>query len=153
MGGYKVSVWSHDIRAFLTDEVDEIRGEGLGMGIWVQIGPKFLIDHPIDMGFKDEVRKFLREIGVKGKFPIRNTRIDLALDLFAVEIVSQDTQEWWSNWVGRSAVSSIYINPRSRELETINKGSRRSVFYLRIYYKFAEAVAGVGYSLLGGCLG
>ena len=37
--GYKVSVWQHDARLYLTDAVDDERGEGKGMGIWIQLGP------------------------------------------------------------------------------------------------------------------
>ena len=48
----------HDARVFLTDDVDEKRGDGNGMGIWVQLGPKFLI---MSMGkdCNDAVRKLL----------------------------------------------------------------------------------------------
>lgn len=73
--GYKVSVWSRDIRAYLTDDVDEKRGEGMGMGIWVQMGPKFLIDNPIDCQLKESVGLFLRDIGVKKDWEIRVTRL------------------------------------------------------------------------------
>ena len=41
--GYKVSIWKHDARIYLTDQVDEICGDGQGMGVWIQLGPKFLI--------------------------------------------------------------------------------------------------------------
>jgi hypothetical protein len=138
--GYKVGVWSHDIRAFLTDEVDELRGEGLGMGIWVQIGPKFLIDHPPGKELRKAAREFLSAIGVRGDWPINITRIDIALDLFDVELANQDIELWRNGWVGRAGISSIYFNPRSGQLETINIGSRRSPIYLRIYDKVAEAL-------------
>ncbi len=139
--GYKTSVWSHDIRAFLTDEVDELRGEGLGMGIWVQIGPKFILDHPPGNELGEAVKKFLSEIGVKGEWPIRITRIDVALDLFGVEMANQDIEMWRQGWVGRAGVSRIHFNPNSGKLETINIGSRRSAVYLRIYDKVAQAEA------------
>ncbi len=137
--GYKASVWSHDIRAFLTDEVDELRGEGLGMGIWNQIGPKFLLDHPPGKELREAVRKFLSEIGIKGEWPIRNTRIDVALDLFGMELANQNIEFWRQGWVGRAGVSSCHFNPKSGQLETINIGSRTSAIYLRIYDKVAQA--------------
>lgn len=139
--GYKVSVWSHDIRAFLTDEVDELRGEDKGMGIWVQIGPKYLLDHPPGDDLREAVRKFLFEIGVMGDWLIRIRRIDVALDLFGVELANQDIEMWRQGWVGRAGISSIYFNPRSGQLETIYIGSRGSAIYLRIYDKIAQAVA------------
>jgi len=130
--GYKVSVWSHDIRAFLTDEVDEFRGEALGMGIWVQIGPKFLLDHPPGTELREAVKIFLSAIGVKGEWTTRITRIDIALDLFGVELANQDIEMWRNGWVGRAGISSYFFNPKSGQLETINIGARTSAIYLRI---------------------
>ena len=43
--GYPFSLWKHDARIYLTKETDDIRGEGKGMGILVQLGPKFIIEH------------------------------------------------------------------------------------------------------------
>jgi len=139
--GYKVSVWSHDIRAFLTDEVDELRGEDLGMGIWIQIGPKYLLDHPPGVNLREAIRSFLRGIGVRGDWPIRITRIDVALDLFGLELAHEDIELWRNGWVGRAGISSIYFNSRTRKIETINIGSRKSAVYLRIYDKVAQAEA------------
>jgi hypothetical protein len=139
--GYKASVWSHDVRAFLTDEVDELRGEGLGMGIWVQIGPKFILDHPPGNELRKAVREFLSAIGVRGDWPIRITRIDIAFDLFGVELANQNIELWRQGWVGRAGVSSSFFNSESGQLETINIGSRRSAIYLRIYDKVAQAKA------------
>jgi len=141
VGGYKVSVWSHDIRAFMTDQVDENIGDGLGMGTWIQIGPKFLLDHPPGYELREAVRDFLQQIGVRGDWPIRITRIDVAIDLLGMDMDDQDIQLWREGWVGRSGVSSIYINPRTGMLETINIGSRKSAIFLRIYDKVAQAVA------------
>jgi hypothetical protein len=42
---YKYSLWQHDARIFLTDQVDEKVGDGNGSGVWVQLGPKFIIQH------------------------------------------------------------------------------------------------------------
>ena len=139
--GYKVSVWSHDIRAYLTDRVDEIIGDGMGMGIWIQIGPKYLLDHPPGAKLREAIRSFLRGIGVRGDWPIRINRIDVALDLFGLELANEDIELWRHGWVGRAGLSSIYLNSRLRQLETINIGSRKSAVYLRIYDKVAQAEA------------
>jgi len=139
--GYKVSVWSHDIRAYLTDDVDEFRGEALGMGIWVQIGPKYLLEHPPGNELREALREFLSAIGVKGDWTTRITRIDIALDLFDVELANQDIEMWRNGWVGRAGISSYFFNPKSGKLETINIGSRTSAIYLRIYDKVAQAEA------------
>lgn len=56
-------------------------------------------------------------------------------------MANQDIQFWIQGWVGRAGISSIYFNPKSGKLETINIGSRRSAVYLRIYDKVAQAEA------------
>jgi hypothetical protein len=135
--GYKFSVWKHDARAFLTDLVDEKCGKGHGMGIWVQLGPKFLLHHINNL--HEAVKEFLTELGVEGEYPIRITRIDLAVDLLGASMVDQDISLWCKGWVGRSKVSSIILNSRTGKLETFYIGSRKSPVYLRIYDKVAQA--------------
>jgi hypothetical protein len=134
---YKVSVWQHDARAYLTDQVDDQIGEGMGSGIWVQLGPRFLI-HNME-GLQIAVKEFLAAVGVKGEFPTKINRIDIALDLFEVRMTDQDINLWKKGWVGRSKVSDMHFNSRTGELETIYVGSRNSSIYLRIYNKVAQA--------------
>lgn len=136
--GYKISVWKHDARVFLTDDVDEKRGDGNGMGIWVQLGPKFLIMNGRNL--HRAVRWLLRDIGVKGEHPTRISRIDIAMDLFGESMQEQNLEEWRNNWVGRSKVSKAFFNSRTGALETICIGSRESAVYLRIYDKRAQAI-------------
>jgi hypothetical protein len=136
--GYKVSVWYQDARAFLTDEVDEKRGEGHGMGIWLQLGPKFLIQN--GQNLKNAVKYFLEAIGVIGEYETRITRIDIAMDLFGVSMRDQDLDNWRNNWVGRSKVSSNHFDSKTGALQTINIGSRQSPIYVRIYDKRAQAI-------------
>ena len=81
------------------------------------------------------------EIGVMGDWPIRIRRIDIALDLFGVEMAKQDIEMWRNGWVGRAGISSYFFNPKSGKLETINIGARTSAIYLRIYDKIAQAEA------------
>ncbi len=111
------------------------------MGIWVQMGPKFIIDNPIDCKLKESVGLFLRDIGVKKDWEIRVTRLDIAIDLFGELITDQSVEQFQKGWVGRSKVSSTFFNKRSGELETINIGSRSSAVYLRIYDKVAQAIS------------
>lgn len=135
---YKVSVWQHDARIFFTDQVDEKLGEGNGSGIWVQLGPKFLIHHIGEL--KTAVNALLGAVGVKGEYPIKVNRLDVAVDLFGIELKNQDLNLWRDGWVGRSKVSSIFFNSRTGDLETINIGARGSSIYLRIYDKIAQAI-------------
>lgn len=135
---YKISVWQHDARVYLTDYVDEKVGEGKGSGIWVQLGPKFLIEHVNDL--HGAVKALLAAVGVQGNYITRITRLDLAVDLLGSEVKEQDINHWWHNWVGRSKFSGVHVNSRTSELETINIGSRGSAVILRVYDKVAQAV-------------
>ena len=137
--GYKVSVWQHDARVFLTDQVDEKCGEGEGMGIWIQLGPKFLIHNMNDL--KSEIIYFLIDIGIKDFFPISVTRLDLAIDCLGLAMVNQNENFWKNGWVGRSQLSKVIYNSRSSNLESIYIGSRQSPIYLRIYDKVAQSIA------------
>jgi hypothetical protein len=135
---YKYSVWQHDARVFLTDQVDDKVGEGRGSGIWVQLGPKFLIEH--SNRWESAVKTLLYEIGVEGEYPIRVSRLDIAMDLFGVSMRGQEIKPWQDGWVGRSKVSGVFYNSRTGDLETIYIGSRKSAVFLRIYDKLAQAI-------------
>lgn len=135
--GYKCSVWQHDARAYLTDWVEEKVGEDAGMGVWIQLGPKFLIEHLGNI--HKAVEEFLMGVGIKGNYPIRINRIDLAFDLFDVNVNDQNISDWKEGWVGRSKLSRGEYNSRNGVLETINIGRRSSAVYLRIYNKVAQA--------------
>lgn len=135
--GYKCSVWQHDARAYLTDWVEEKVGEKAGMGIWVQLGPKFIIQHIGNLHLA--VNDFLSGIGIRGIYPIRINRIDLAFDLFDVDINEENILSWKEGWVGRSKVSRNEFNTKNGALETINVGRRTSAVFLRVYNKVAQA--------------
>lgn len=136
--GYAISLWHHDARIFLTPETDDIRGQGNGMGIWVQLGPKFLIDHITDI--QTAVGELLSKVGIRKKYETRITRLDIAIDLFNINMKEQNPNLWRSGWVGRSKVSSNYFNSRTGEFETINIGSRESAVYVRVYDKLVQAI-------------
>lgn len=136
-GGYKISVWKHDARVFLTDQVDDKCGEGMGMGIWIQLGPKFMLANTTSL--QDAVYDLLFEIGIDEIYPITITRIDVAIDWLNLAMSEQDVETWRKNWVGRSNVSSVYFNSRTRLLETLYVGSRKSAVFLRVYDKVSES--------------
>ncbi len=136
--GYKIGVWQHDARVYLTDQVDEKCGEGQGMGIWVQLGPKFLLQNVNNL--HEAVIEFLRNIGIKKEYPISITRIDIAIDLLGVSMKDQDVEFWKMGWVGRSKVSKVFYNSRTGILESIYIGSRKSSILLRIYDKVAQSI-------------
>ena len=138
--GYKVSVWRGDARAYLTDYVDQKVGDGRGMGIWVQIGPRYLRTHSDSLAVG--VMGFLRSIGVRGEWPMRITRLDLAVDLPGVAMAEQDVEAWRRGWVGRSKVSKAVFDSRTGALQSVYVGSRRSAVFVRVYDKVAEAEKG-----------
>lgn len=135
--GYKFSLWEYDARAYITDQVDEIVGEGNGMGIWLQFGPKFLTENYHDL--KSGINKFIRKLGVMGSWPIRVTRVDIAIDVPNSDMKNQDIKLWRSGWVGRSKLSAAYFNSRTGELETIYIGSPHSAVKMRVYDKVEQA--------------
>lgn len=138
--GYRVSVWFHDARVYLTDQVDEKCGEGMGMGVWVQLGPKFLLEHINNL--HEAVKVLLFGVGItKDIYPITISRLDLAVDLLGGSMQDQDIQFWSDGWVGRSKVSGVFYNSRTGRLETIYVGSRKSPVFLRIYDKLAQSIA------------
>jgi len=137
--GYKISVWQHDARVFLTDQVDEKCGEGKGMGIWIQLGPKFMLANITSL--QDAVYDLLYEIGIEETYPISITRIDLAIDCLNLAMREQDVESWINGWVGRSKVSRAFYNSRTGLLESLYVGSRKSPILLRVYDKVAKSIA------------
>jgi hypothetical protein len=135
---YKVSVWQHDARIYLTDQVDEKVGEGKGSGMWVQLGPKFLIENIQHL--QTAVKELLAAVGVDRDYPIKINRFDIAMDLFGEDMADQELSLWQNGWVGRSKVSDFHFNSRTGKLETIYLGSRKSAIYVRVYDKVAQAL-------------
>ncbi len=141
--GYALSIWNLDARIFLTDQVDQKCGEGKGMGIWIQLGPKFIIEH--GQNLQSSVNDLLDRAGIQGDYPISITRLDMAGDLLGVSMLDQDVNKWSEDWVGRSKLSALFRNSRTGELETIYIGSRRSPVFIRVYDKVAQSLADSDY--------
>jgi hypothetical protein len=136
---YKVSVWQHDARVFLTDQVEDRLKEGSGSGIWIQLGPRFLTESMDRL--QSAVRELLAAVGVSKEYPTKINRLDIAVDLFGVDMQDQSLALWQEGWVGRSKVSDFHFNSRTSALETIYIGSRKAAIFLRVYDKVAQAVA------------
>lgn len=135
MGAYSLSVWDGDIRAYLTDDVDSKRGDGMGLGIFVQIGPRFLLKNADRL--HEAVNEFLISIGVIGDWLIKINRMDLAIDLLGVSLSDQKTIDWQEGWVGRAKKNQFHCE--REKIETIYIGAKRSAIYLRIYDKRLQA--------------
>jgi len=101
--GYSLSVWDEDARLFMTDTVeDNLKGtprEGQGMGLMLQLGPKWLIrfgdilDTP---RFIDNIHGQLMLFGLKTPeaYPIRLNRVDIALDVLGMDLNDFSIDEW-----------------------------------------------------------
>ncbi|PKO02218.1 MAG: hypothetical protein CVU43_08870 [Chloroflexi bacterium HGW-Chloroflexi-5] len=136
--GYALSIWNLDARIFLTDQVDQKCGDGNGMGIWIQLGPKFLIEHGKNL--QGAVKDLLDKAGTHGDYPISITRLDMAVDLLGVSMLDQDVNKWSEDWVGRSKLSALFRNSRTGNLETMYIGSRSSPVFIRVYDKVAQSL-------------
>ena len=107
------------------------------MGIWIQLGPKFLLDNITNL--HKEVYRFLFYLGVEEAYPLSVSRIDLAIDFLGMAMIDQNVTDWIEGWVGRSKLSKVIYNSRTGDLESLYVGSRKSPIYLRIYDKVAQA--------------
>lgn len=147
--GYKLSVWDGDARLFLTDQVeDRLIGkaaEGQGMGIMLQLGPKWLRkfgDLVTENRFRDNVAGQFMAFGVGNplKYLCRINRLDIALDVLGLPMDDLAIDDWRRQWVGYGAPSSVYFNRRTRKLETLTVGTSHGAVRFKVYDKQAESV-------------
>lgn len=147
--GYKLSVWNADARLFLTDHVeDRLRGtvyEGQGMGVMLQLGPKWLSQfcqiHAVER-FRNNIIGQLMYFGVNNPadYPCRINRIDVALDVVGLAVDSLSLDDWRQQWVGYGALSSVYFNRKTRKLETLTFGTSQGSVRFKVYDKQAESL-------------
>lgn len=146
--GYKLSVWWGDARIYITDRVnDTLEGgehEGQGMGILMQLGPKWLQQYGepfADNTLRTHVEGMLMLFGLKKpiNYPIRINRMDVALDLKGLDINSFSLDEWQDGWVGFANVADFHNDRRTGKLSGIIVGSRSSNVSLVVYDKVLEA--------------
>lgn len=121
--GYRLAVWDADARVFLTDRVaDRLTGSsaaGQGMGIMLQLGPKWLRcfgGSPADAQYlKDSVCGQLMLFGVKDpeRYPMRVNRLDIALDVLGLDMASFSVDEWRGQWVGYAKPRTFHLSRRT----------------------------------------
>lgn len=146
--GYKLSVWSGDARLFITDRVEENLTDtpyaGHGMGVMLQLGPKWLSDYGDVLSaqtFRQNVLAQFAAMGVKNPvdYRARINRMDIALDVRGLPLASFSIDEWQRNWVGYANRKDFHISATTRELEGLSIGSSSGVIRFKIYDKVAEA--------------
>lgn len=144
--GYKLSVWDVDARLYMTNEVnDNLVGtsrEDHGMGLMLQLGPKWLRTHEnlenIDQ-FRLAIFAQLSFFGVRQphKFPIRLNRIDIALDIANLTGVNTPNGSWINDWVGYATKQNLHV--RNGKFEGLSVGTSSGAVRFKIYDKVSEA--------------
>jgi len=140
--GYRLSVWQGDARLFVTDRVED-NAPGEGMGVMLQLGPKWLAAHPIwaDRSLRRAVREQLVAFGLADlSVPIRLNRLDVTVDLLGCDVAGFSVDDWLYGWVGYASQKQFFVSSRGR-LETISVGSSEGVVRFKVYDKVAEAVS------------
>jgi hypothetical protein len=146
--GYKLSVWDGDARLYLTDRVnDQLEGtsaEGQGMGVMLQLGPKWL--HQYGKAFapkalRENVAAQLILFGLKdpGQYPMRINRMDIALDVLGWDVSRFSLDLWRNNWVGYAKPRHFHFAPRTGQLTGFSVGSYKGNIRFKVYDKVLES--------------
>lgn len=148
--GYKLSIWDGDARLFITDRVNaELAGtpsEGHGMGVMLQLGPKWL------RKFGDIVAPNALIQNVLGQFIIfgiehpehylaRLNRLDVAVDVIGLDIGEFSIDEWRSQWVGYANQKTFHDSARTGRLEGLSIGTSQGMVRFKVYDKVNESLA------------
>lgn len=141
--GYSLSAWDGDARLFLTDRVSD--NGGRGMGLMLQLGPKWLTqfgDIVAPNGFRQNIEAQLRYFHVKDPldYPVRINRLDLNADLLGLRIADFSIDDWRDQWVGYSKLSNVFFSRRTGVLEGLSVGSSTGAVRFKAYDKVAESL-------------
>ncbi len=146
--GYKLSVWDGDARLYLSDRVnDKLAGtqaEGQGMGVMLQLGPKWL--HQFGKAFAPntlrgnvEGQLFLFGLKDPGQYPMRINRLDIALDVLGWDVSQFSLDLWRNHWVGYAKPRHFHFAPRSGQLTGFSVGSYKGNIRFKVYDKVFES--------------
>lgn len=140
--GYSLSVWDGDARLFMTDRVAD--NGGRGMGLMLQLGPKWLTQFGEIVAcerLRSNIEGQLLLFGVKEPFryPARVNRLDIAADVLGLPIAGFSIDEWRAQWVGYGKVSNVYFSRRTGVLEGLAVGSSTGAVRFKAYDKVAES--------------
>jgi hypothetical protein len=147
--GYKLSVWLGDARLFITDRVDDALSgtnhDGHGMGLMLQLGPKWLCTHP-DISSTESLSQGICNLLNHFKVPnpqdykIRINRIDIALDVIGLPMNKFSVDEWRTGWVGRASGKKFYDDAQTGQLPGLTIGSSQGAVRFKIYDKLLQSV-------------
>jgi len=146
--GYKLSVWAGDARIFITDRVDDKLHDtslaGQGMGVMLQLGPKWLRQFGEAWEEKRLISNILGQLMLFGiedpaKYPMRINRLDIALDVLGLDLGAFSVDEWLQSWVGYAKPRNFHFDARSGQLTGFHVGSYKGNVSLKVYDKVTES--------------
>lgn len=146
--GYKLSLWDGDARLYVTDRVDEAlvatRSVGQGMGVMLQLGPKWLLSHS-DIRSSEEfiadVWQRFSEFGIHNpsRYQARLNRIDIALDVIGLSVADFSVDDWRNQWVGYASKKTFFDSAITGKLEGLSIGSSGGAIRFKVYDKVAQS--------------
>ena len=127
-GGYKLSVWYGDARAYMGDHIPN--------GVWLQFGPKWIAEHKGT--WRRSVREFLGFLGYDSRMfaEIRIQTLDPCVDIPGHVA---DVDVYREAWVGRAKTGGVWFDLNTGETGTVYIGKRCSAIMMRSYNKSHEA--------------
>ena len=146
--GYKLSVWDGDARLFLTDRVEDVLKDtsaaGQGMGVMLQLGPRWLRQFGEIWETSRLVGNVLGQLEFFGvsrpeQYRIRVNRADLTVDVVGLNIGEFVIDEWVKGWVGYATQKQFHISPESGLLGGLSVGSSAGAVRFKAYDKLVEA--------------
>ena len=145
--GYQLSIWYGDARLFVTDRVNEtLQGtgqSGQGMGVMLQLGPKWLRAHGDESDLKlienvlDQFRMFL--IVDPENYLCRLNRVDITLDVVGLRVADLNVDEWRNGWVGYAHNRYFYDTGASEGWSGFVVGTSSGSVRFKVYDKVAES--------------
>ncbi|HML22175.1 MAG TPA: hypothetical protein PKD09_11030 [Aggregatilinea sp.] len=147
--GYRLSLWDEDARLFLTprvnDELADTPQAGQGMGLMLQLGPKWLRmfgDVTAIRALRTNIFEQLKWFGLETPelYLMRINRADIALDIVGMDVKEQSIEEWRQQWVGYAKRKHFYDSDENGDLEGFAIGSSEGVVRFKVYDKIADTV-------------
>jgi hypothetical protein len=146
--GYKLSVWDGDARLFITNRVEEkligTSAEGQGMGVMLQLGPKWL--RQFGEAFAPNIMKgnILGQFilfGIKDPetYQIRINRMDITLDVLGLAIGTFSLDEWMNHWIGYATQKHFHVSSQTGRLEGLSIGTSGGSVRFKAYDKVIES--------------
>lgn len=146
--GYKLSVWDGDTRLYITDRVTDAlcntAHEGQGMGLMLQLSPKWLRQFGDILSERTFSRNILAQFALFGvhepeKYPVRLNRMDITADVIGLDVAGFSVDDWNRRWVGYAMKKDFHFSALTGQLEGLSIGSSEGAVRFKVYDKIAES--------------